>query len=272
LRDDALYPILQSFTYGETISVNDAVYLKASDGKVYKTNASYNDERIHNFIGFAKEAGNNNDIKMVQIGGVVEGFSGLTTGSYYYLSDTAGGISSIIGTHLLRVGIAINSTKILLLSDFNVQYSNKIEPSDDLLASANTERSTSSTNFVKVKEIRVNIQNYFSMQLRVDFELRTTGGSYSEGLIFRNGLAAGTVRTAPFNYQNFSENINFNNNDLIQLYIRASSSYTCFCRNFRIYCKSTKYLTKLGIYNLHQNAYILTAHSGDLPSFTVLQD
>ena len=73
--------VIKDFTYGETIAVNDALYLKASDGKVDKTSASYNDERIYNFIGFAKEAGDLNDVKKVQIVGKIEGFSGLTVGN-----------------------------------------------------------------------------------------------------------------------------------------------------------------------------------------------
>lgn len=107
----------RDFTYGETIAVNDALYLKASDGKVYKTDADFDDERIHNFVGFAKEAGNANDVKKVQIGGKVSGFSELTIGVDYYLSNTAGAISSSIGTYKKRIGFALSTTEILLIHE-----------------------------------------------------------------------------------------------------------------------------------------------------------
>jgi hypothetical protein len=67
----------RDFVYGETIAVNDALYLK-SDGKVYKTSASYNDERIHNFVGFAKEAGTSGQTKKVQIAGIVKNLNAFT--------------------------------------------------------------------------------------------------------------------------------------------------------------------------------------------------
>lgn len=107
----------RDFTYGETIAVNDALYLKASDGKVYKTDADFNDERIHNFIGFAKEAGALNDVKKVQIGGKVSGFSGLTPGVKYYLSNTPGVISSVPGTYVKKIGLAVSATELLIKED-----------------------------------------------------------------------------------------------------------------------------------------------------------
>lgn len=105
---------LQPFIYGENISANDALYLKASDGKVYKTSASHNDERIHNFVGFAKESGSNGQIRKVQINGIVRGFSGLTTGVEYFLSDTAGAISITPGTYIKKIGIAISTIGLLI--------------------------------------------------------------------------------------------------------------------------------------------------------------
>jgi len=104
----------RDFVYGETISAGDAVYLKASDGKVYKTDAGFDDERIHNFVGFAKEDGALDETHKVQVSGIVSGLSGLTTGSLYYLSDTAGAISDTAGTYEKIIGIAVSSTRLLL--------------------------------------------------------------------------------------------------------------------------------------------------------------
>jgi hypothetical protein len=230
LRDDALYPILQSFTYGETISVNDAVYL-ASDGKVYKTNASYNDERINNFIGFAKEAGNTNDIKKVQIAGIVEDFSGLTTGSYYYLSDTAGGINTNAGTYFKKIGIAISSTKLLII---------KLEPitgymisSDNLRISSDSEVYSTAAPYVIVKRIRIGRSGL----VRIRFDLRSVTSGYTVyGKIHRNSSPYGTERTTTSNiYNTYTEDLYFSAGDFVELGIGTSPSTTAYARNFRLY-------------------------------------
>jgi hypothetical protein len=232
LRDDALYPILQSFTYGETISVNDAVYL-ASDGKVYKTNASYNDERINNFIGFAKEAGNANDIKKVQIAGIVEGFSGLTTGSYYYLSNTAGGISSASGTYGILVGIAISSTKLKIQTDIDFMGV-KLIASNNLRFSADSEGSTSSSSYVKVKSIKL----IYGGTIRVKFDLKNTGGGTSYGIVRYNGIDVGTERFQTSDWFTFSEDI-FVPPGMIELWVKVTTTFVHY-RNFRIYYDKVK--------------------------------
>lgn len=48
----------------------------------------------------------------VQISGVLPGFTGLTIGSKYYVSDTPGVISATPGTTSLPVGIAVSSTEL----------------------------------------------------------------------------------------------------------------------------------------------------------------
>lgn len=113
-RNDAIAARFEDFTYGEAIAVNDALYLKASDGKAYKTDADFDDERIHSFIGFAAEVGNANDVKKVQIAGKVSGLSGLTAAGRYYLSGTAGAISAIPGAYKKCIGIAVSSAKLMI--------------------------------------------------------------------------------------------------------------------------------------------------------------
>lgn len=105
---------VEDFPYGETIAINESVYLKASDQKVYKTDANFSDERIHNFIGFALEAGIANDVKEVQITGKVIEFSGLIAGSKYYLSNTAGATGTPTGTYKKEIGIAVSTTELLI--------------------------------------------------------------------------------------------------------------------------------------------------------------
>ena len=71
------------------------------------------------FIGFCAEtvlAGRNPN---VFIGGVVPGFSGLSAGARYYLSDTAGGIQTTAGTVNRRVGLAVSETELLIVNIIN---------------------------------------------------------------------------------------------------------------------------------------------------------
>lgn len=93
------------------------VYGKLLAGKVYKTDASYNDERIHNFIGFAAEDKNAGQFVNIRIDGVQNGFSGLTPYSSYYLSDTAGAVSSSPGTYTKYTGESISTTEVLIKKD-----------------------------------------------------------------------------------------------------------------------------------------------------------
>ena len=102
-------------TAGETISVASnpiPVYIKDTDGECYKTDASFDDERIHNFVGFAMTAGSDGNAFTLQTHGVVIGFTGLDAGKPYFLSDTTGAISTSVGTQEKMIGIAISATQI----------------------------------------------------------------------------------------------------------------------------------------------------------------
>ncbi len=50
----------------------------------------------------------------VQTSGVVSGFTGLTPGSTYYLSDTLGSISDTAGATSIQIGVAISATELLI--------------------------------------------------------------------------------------------------------------------------------------------------------------
>lgn len=102
------------YTYGETIAAGDALYLKSSDGKVYKT-AMTSAEAANNFVGFAKDAGVLNDVKhILQAGQKVTGFVGLTAGAVYFLNEVAGTIYTIPGIYPVEVGIATSTTELLI--------------------------------------------------------------------------------------------------------------------------------------------------------------
>ncbi len=66
------------------------------------------------FLGFALEPGSPGDSIGVRISGVAQGFSGLSVGADYYLSNTAGDIDINPGTITRRVGTAIAEDRLLI--------------------------------------------------------------------------------------------------------------------------------------------------------------
>lgn len=109
--------VTQAYIAGESIdatSVPLAVYLKSTDGRVYKT-SSAEATTTFTFIGFAqsgqsKTAGQSINI---QHAGIVSGFTGMTTGSIYFVS-TAGTVSSTAGTVTYKIGKAVSPTTLLI--------------------------------------------------------------------------------------------------------------------------------------------------------------
>ena len=106
----------------------------------------------------------------------------------------------------------------------------------DVIANSNdTERSTSSTSYTKVKESQ--LKEDFNV-LRIKFTLRTSsyGGDVAYGKIYKNGVAFGTERsTQDVSGVEFSEDFtNLNKYDLIQVYCHSSNTiYAAHVSNFR---------------------------------------
>lgn len=110
--------------------------------------------------------------------------------------------------------------------------------SDTLQASADTERTVEYTtgNYVKTKEIQLNqISNGGIARIKFDLkDARTTGAIWR---IYINWIAVWTERTTALGtYTTYSEDLPFENWDLIQLYIKTVGIWvTSVTRNFRIY-------------------------------------
>jgi hypothetical protein len=106
-------PDSKSLTASEAIAARDFVNVSAT-GQVRKADAS-NDRPAH---GFAQSAIANAASGTVTFEGIITGFSGLTVGATYYLSDTvAGGISATpptagAGKINQQIGVAISATEI----------------------------------------------------------------------------------------------------------------------------------------------------------------
>ena len=201
-----------------------------------------NDATRLNFDGFALEAGSANAAMAVQLSGIVRGLSSLDIGKKYYVQDD-GTIGTTPGTYVIKVGVAISATELLI--DKINQRETLLLASDVLQASADTERESSDSSVYNlVKEIKTR----FAGVIRVKFDMKANfgggGSGTGYGQIYINGSAAGTERTNNTEtYQTYSEDITVSKNDLVQLYFKASytNKYTVV-RNFRFYY--TKYFAK----------------------------
>lgn len=102
-----------------------------------------------------------------------------------------------------------------------------------IVLSANTERSTSSTSLIKVKEFQLASGG----TIRTSFDLKTNNsGEYAYGVIYKNGATFGTVRsTLSLSYVTFSEDLVFATADLVQLYYRQmNAAALAYVRNFQL--------------------------------------
>lgn len=115
----------------------------------------------------------------------------------------------------------------------NVDLELKLIASDDLRYSSDSEVSNNTAVLTKVKEIKIN----YAGAVRVKFDLKSVSGAQAEGRIYKNGGGYGTLRTTTGDYVTFSENLEFEKYDLIQLYIRhtVAPPNTAYAQNFRLY-------------------------------------
>lgn len=145
----------------------------------------------------------------------------------------------IHGTDVVNIqtNIDSNETKI----DDNKTSIDAIQPvpyywmteSDTLVQSADTERTNSTTSYILVKSIRI----FFSGIYRIKFDLKGNNTAEFSGRIYKNGVAHGTEQmTTSTSYVNYSEDLVFAADDLIQLYIRTNYvGRNVDTRNFRLY-------------------------------------
>lgn len=100
---------------GESLVLNDAVYISAADNKAYKCDAD--DLQKIGFVGFVQEdTVTSGATSTIKVSGVKDGFSGLTPGSVYYLSGTPGGITATKPTNFKIVAEALNTTTVRIVT------------------------------------------------------------------------------------------------------------------------------------------------------------
>lgn len=112
-----------------------------------------------------------------------------------------------------------------------------------LMASADTEETSTTTSYVKYKEIRVPLPG----TITVKFDGRVSGVGYWYGRVYINGSPVGTERSGlNTGYNTYSENFTVEAGDLVQLYAKDSGG-NANVRNFRIYegAPITEYIVTL---------------------------
>lgn len=106
--------------FGENVTAGDSIYLSAglggkTAGKWYKTDSSnaYSSSAVlkHGFAPSAVLAGASG---FARIGGGIDGLAGLTAGAYYFASNTPGGVTAIMPTNALLVGVADSTTSLVV--------------------------------------------------------------------------------------------------------------------------------------------------------------
>lgn len=104
-----------SATAGEDIVAGELVYFKTSDQEWYKTDADTAATVEGVQLGIALGAGS--DGAAITGGVLVNGIyttTGLTAGSEYYASNTAGAYSTSAGTTSRKIGLALSTTQLFL--------------------------------------------------------------------------------------------------------------------------------------------------------------
>lgn len=102
-------------TAGEPLALGDVVYVKASDGRVYKALANNTREKA-NALGLVKSAaGSAGDAVTVVVRGPIADMSGLSAGADYYLNNS-GGITQTAPSggqvYSVHIGQAISATQL----------------------------------------------------------------------------------------------------------------------------------------------------------------
>jgi len=224
----------ETLTAGEAIvgaTLPVAVYQKASDNEIYACDG--NDITTIDCIGFAITDGTNGNSFIVQHTGIVGGFTGLIEGKPYYIQDDKT-LGTNKGTYAIMVGFAVSETQIKIDIRFPLR---KTAVSTTLQHSSDTEKTTNSATYVKLKEILIN-NDYDAIRIKFDIQ-SSNNNNNTYGRIYKNGVAIGTEQASGLGgYVTKSEDFNndFKVGDLLQLYgRRESASDDCDVKNFRIY-------------------------------------
>jgi hypothetical protein len=262
--------VITNVTAGESVVLGDLVYFKTSDQEWYKVDADTAATVVGVQLGIAKGTGSDGVAITggVQLSGVFT-TSGLTAGSLYYASNTAGGYTTTAGTIKQVVGVALSTTRLLLTlpnpqtvssrekdalsgggvfgtpsgtnkfqteqgtiqaieNTLNIQIQRFSSLSNVIVFQNNTQRSTTSTSFVKLKEIQLNeAVTQCRLRFRSWVSTGSGGDTYREAAVYLNGSIVGSAISVSSNSSviwthDFTTPLS--SGDLIQIYGRRSGT------------------------------------------------
>lgn len=129
--------IIVEGTAGQNVSAGNLLYLSNVDGKWYKADADSASSSENVILGIAQGAGVTDGAiaSGVLLRGTDSNQTGLTAGIKYYVSNTAGEISSSAGTKEVTVGISKSTTELYFDPRFDQQLT---EDQQDAIAGANS--------------------------------------------------------------------------------------------------------------------------------------
>jgi len=134
-----------------------------------------------------------------------------------------------VSTRATNTGIWNYSTRGLTEPVQNVA----VMPSDTIRAEANTERSTPSTSYTKLKEFRI----FASGVVRIQWEYKGDSNEYiAYTKVYINGTAVSeqySVKSTTYTKESYD--VGVNNGDYIQIYCKTNvSEYPCYIRNVKL--------------------------------------
>lgn len=138
-------------------------------------------------------------------------------------TDTASATGS---AHAKLAQLLADTTELLLTKRNGI-----VIASDTLKASADTERTSTSDTYAKIKEIQVLVKGV----VRVTFDMKASSGLVY-GAVYVNGVLVVESSTEGLTYSTFTHDISVNELDSVQLYrkVAGGSVRTGYWKNFRI--------------------------------------
>jgi len=171
---------LKTGTFGETIDGTTTpvlVYLKAADGKWYKSDADAT-ESTYKTEGFAINSGNDTDIALIVTGGILGGFAGMTETADQFVSGTAGERTETPGTNKHKIGVAWSATEI------KIELGNKMMAGVltdlDTVNNANNDQIITIGFRAKIIELDFYIQGHDSAVATAHFYVSVGRGTWEE--------------------------------------------------------------------------------------------
>lgn len=168
---------------GENLTVGNAVYLKVSDGKWYKTSAASAATCDGVQLGFAQQTATTGNGLNILTSGLDKNQTGRTPGAIQYLSDTSGAISESAGTVSVVIGEARELTTQVLL---NPRYT-QVPTGAQKAALSSTTAASGSNLYVSQSDLQKNPVTYGASVVGTDAYAITPSPSisaYSAGMRF----------------------------------------------------------------------------------------